>query len=192
MKPNSLNTNLMLGAAFAGLSLSQLDAATVYNESINGDLSNDFSSPTDLTSTFGNFLSDSGIIGSMTTGTRGSDGTDYFFVQMIGNVSASIPFQFTADNDSGGNISMYLNASEQTSGNFLGGSGNTDFASGSGNSGTINFTTPADGLVQFQVSNETGNATMNYTIGTIPETSTAVLGLAGLAAAALRRRRQQG
>jgi len=192
VKTNSLNTNLLLGAAFAGLSLSQASAATVYNESSDGDLSGPFGSPTDLTSTFGNFLSDSGVIGSISTGTRGSDLANYFYVQMTPNVAASIPYSFSGDSDDGGMIFEYVTVYAHTSGAFLVDGSSSGYMSGSSVSDTLNFITPSDGLVRFAVSQETSNATMNYTIGTVPETGTAVLSLVGLAAAVLRRRRQQG
>ncbi len=195
MKPNAFNTNLLLGAAFAGLALTDANAATmltVYDESIDGDLSDDFGMPTDLTLTFADFLSDSAVTGTMTTGTRGTDGRDYFFVSMTGNAMASIPFEFGGTQDMGGQLDTFVNVVAHTSGTSLVNSGSAFFNSGTTRTGTFDFTVPADGLVRFQISNESSNATHNYRIGAVPETGTAALGLAGLAAAALRRRRQQG
>jgi MYXO-CTERM domain-containing protein len=189
MKSSSIPHNLLMGAAFAGLSMASAQAATVLTETTDfSDISN---APTDLTATFPDFLLDSGILGSISTGTAGSDFSDHVQVQMSPSASASIPYILSGSSTTSPSISMYLTAFS-SSGLSLANAGFTSFPSGGSTSGTLDFTVPVDGIVRFSVDNEVGNAAMNYSIGAVPETGTAVLGLAGLAAAALRRRREQG
>ncbi len=92
MPPINAPQNVLLAAAFAGLSISATtaEAATVLTETT--DFSNDSGNPTDLTTTFTNFLSDSGIIGSIN---NSGDFSDYFTVAMTPNAAATIPVFFS-------------------------------------------------------------------------------------------------
>ena len=88
------NNHLLLNAAFAGLALSSAEAVTVYDENSRGDLSDLSGSPTDLTSTFSDFLSDSGVIGSLafTNDANSEDFSDNFLVQAHGKYFSLDPF----------------------------------------------------------------------------------------------------
>ncbi len=81
---------------------------------------------------------------------------------------------------------FYLNAFT-SAGVFITSAGFSMPLSGTLYQGALNFTTPANGQVVFRADMEGGAATMNYSIGTVSEPST---GLLGLAAAALHRRRK--
>lgn len=175
MSLNKAPQNVLLAAAFAGLSTSA-HAATVLTETT--DFSNVFTSPTDLTSTFSNFLADCGIIGSINDS---GDFADRFTVSMMPNAIASIPVLFSVAEN------YYVEVLNSSRNNLAGVSA---FSSDPAIPRNLNFTVPADGLVTFSVSQEEGNSTMSYTIGTVPEPGSSALTIAGLAAAALRRRRK--
>ncbi len=177
----------MLGAALAGLSLVSTDAeAVVYFEST--DFSNNFNTPTDLSSNFANFLNNHGIVGSLTV--SGGDNIDYIRVNVAPSTLAAINFRASASipNPYFG-LFAYDSAGIQLSNGYL-------FVmpdAGTTYEGALTpFTTPADGIIMLGTSNEAGSGTtINYSIGAVPEPTSALLGAAGLAAAALRRRNRK-
>lgn len=181
--PNT-SSSLLLGAALAGLATFTPDAeaATVYTETT--DLSNGVLSPTDLTSTFTDFVADGGIVGQMFIG---PDFCDAILINGPASSSVSIPFSITA---SSSNVWFTLNA-------YNGGSLGTKLVNmpnaGQTYSDTLTFIMPASGKVTLYTTqnHEFGGHTYNYTIGAVPEASTGMLSLAAMAAAALRRRREQ-
>ncbi len=175
----------MLGAAFAGLSClaTEANAATVFTETT--DFSNSYGSPTDLSSIFANFLDGGSVVGQMVIG---SDYADVFSVNVTPNTLVSIPW--TVSN----NTPEYfgLGVANPSSGNaMIAFEWVNTVAGGTPVQRTLNFTTPASGKITFYTSQESGSATFNYTVGPmVPEPTTGLLSLAGLAAAALRRRRE--
>ena len=174
----------LIGAALAGLSCfaPEAGATTVFTETT--DFTNNFSSPTNLLSTFANFLDGGGVVGQINTF---GDYADCFELNVTPNTEVSIPWSVSS---STANQYFYLNVFDEL-GNFLKGSFSTTPESNTLYQSALVFTTPASGKIQFGVSQEASSATFNYTIGaTVPEPTTGLLSLAGLAAAALRRRRE--
>lgn len=188
MHPNSLKTSsLLLGAALAGLAgvSTEAEAATVFTETT--DFSNALDTPADLTATWGNFVTSGGIAGAIAPGT--SDTVDYIKVSAPANTSVSIPYSATATSS---NTYFGLNVFDGLSyltGIYL----PSVMVPGQTYDGALTFTMPASGQVTFGTSYEGGSgSTINYTIGaTVPEAGSSVLGLAGMAATALRRRRKE-
>ncbi len=175
----------MLGAALAGLSLVSTDAeAAVYFEST--DFSNNFNTPTDLSSAFANFLSNHRIVGSLMVG--GGDNIDYIRLNVAPSTTAVINFSASASmpNPFFG-LFAYDSAGIQLSNGYL-------FSmpdAGTTYQGALTpFTTPANGIIVLGTSNEAGSGTINYSIDAVPEPTSALLGAAGLAATALRRSRK--
>lgn len=187
MNPTSLKTNsLLLGAALAGLAgiASEAEAATVFTETT--DFSENTATPTDLSSTWSNFVTEGGIAGKIVPGS--SDNTDYILLSGPANTLVSLPYSVTSTT---ANPYFGLNVFNGT--NYVAGSYITSSPTpGQTYTGVLNFTVPANGKFTIGTSNEgAGGSTLNYTIGAVvPEAGTSVLGLAGLAAAALRRRRK--
>ncbi|RYD21988.1 MAG: hypothetical protein EOP88_09505 [Verrucomicrobiaceae bacterium] len=186
MHPSSLKTSsFLLGAALAGLAgvATEAEAATVVTETT--DFSNSFLAPTDLTSTWADFVSSGGIAGVITPGT--SDFSDYVLISAPANTLVSIPFSVTSTT-----ANPYFGLSAFNGGSSLAGTYLPSMpVAGDTYTGTLNFTMPASGQVTIGTSHESAAGTINYTIGaTVPEAGSSVLGLAGMAAAALRRRRK--
>lgn len=177
----------MLGAAFAGLSClaTDADAVTVYAPAVfteSDDFSNISGAPTDLSSTFGNFLNGDGIQGF----TGAGDWTDAIKVNVSPSTQAAVNFRASSSvSNPFFGINVFNSAGTFIGGGYLDTMPLTDTYY----EGTLSFVTPADGLVIFATNHEAGGATINYSIGAVPEPSAALLGLAGVAALALRRRR---
>lgn len=186
-RQHSLKTNsLLLGAALAGLSgiSTEADGATVVHMETT-DFSDSLSSPTYLTSIWTDFVSSGGIQGELdSTG----DFNDVFTVSAIPGTNASIPF--SGSYSEGFGTIFYIIVYD--------GNGALEHLTdatllltepGEAGSTFLNFTVPASGLVTFEVGREGGAA--SYTLGaTVPEAGTSAMGLAAMAAAALRRRRR--
>ncbi len=188
MHPNSLKTHsLLLGAALAGLTGLSTDAegATVFTETT--DFSDNLTTPTDLSATWSDFVSSGGIAGRVMPGT--TDYTDYVLVSAPANTVVSIPYSATSTTSN-----PYFGLNAFNGGSYLAGSYlDTMPTPGQTYNGMLNFTMPSSGKVTIGTSQEAGfGTTVNYTIGaTVPEASSSVLALAGMAAAALRRRRDK-
>ena len=175
----------LIGAALAGLSCfaPEAGAATVLTETT--DFSNDVNAPTNLSSTFPNFLVGGGVAGQIDTF---GDNIDTFELNVTPNTEVSIPWSVSSS--SANNQYIYLSVFDDL-GNYINGSSLETLESNTPFQSTLDFTTPASGKIRFGVSQEASSTTLNYTIGaTVPEPTTGLLSLAGLAAAALRRRRE--
>lgn len=187
MHPSSLKTSsLLLGAALAGLAgvATEAEAATVVTETT--DFSNTTASPTDLSSTWANFVTSGGIAGAIMPGT--SDSVDYVLISAPANTLVSIPYSATSTA-----ASPYFGLNVFNGGSYITGTYLSNMpVAGQTYTGVVEFTMPASGQVTLGTSNEGAfGSTINYTIGaTVPEAGSSVLGLAGMAAAALRRRRK--
>jgi hypothetical protein len=186
MQPNPLLINsVLLSAALAGLAevATEADAATVFTESV--DFSDDVSNPADLSATWSDFTTSGGIAGTLSPGI--SDYGDAFTISAPANTQVEIPYSARSSSPHASfGFAMY-DGSEFIGYDYLSSmpiADETYF-------GVLSFNVPASGKVTFVTSYEGGGAeVLNYTIGaTIPEVGSSVLGLAGLAAAALRRRR---
>ncbi|RYG96726.1 MAG: hypothetical protein EON58_11410 [Alphaproteobacteria bacterium] len=187
MHPTSIQTtSLLLGAAFAGLAgvAPEAKAATIVTETVDfGDYSFE---ATDLTTTWTNFAADGGIAGNVTVAS--GDYGDFVVVSAPANTQVTIPVSFTS-------------SVEDPYAGFQVITGNTlltyaDFSTVTPNVtqyGSLTFTVPASGQVTIGLFQESGmGSVLDYTIGqTVPEAGSSVLGLAGMAAAALRRRRSK-
>lgn len=154
--------------------------AAVYVEPT--DFSNNVSLPTDLTGQFSNFLAGNQITGTVS----GTDYWDHFKVSVtpLTQVKLNIRAYFPNDTD-------FLTISATgLSGQFL---DSFDFQGklGEASEDVLEFMSPTDGIVQFSVGLE-GGGPVNYSVGAVPEPTTGLLGLAGLAASALHRRRKNG
>lgn len=174
----------MLGAALAGLSLVSTDAgATVYIEST--DFGDSSVAATDLSSTFGNFLNDHGILGSMDSG--GGDNNDFIRLNVAPSTSAVINFSASG---TFADLYFYLLA-YNSAGGLLASNSFSMPVIGQTYQSSLSFITPSDGIILLGAggSSEGGPGTFNYSIGAVPEPTSALLGAAGLAAAAMRRRR---
>lgn len=160
------------------------NAATLVTETT--DFSNLTSTATDLTATWANFVTDGGVAGSISPG--GTDGHDYFMVSAPANTPVVVPFSLTTlGSVTFPSIFVYDGQTNSQLGSLYYGS-NLDV--GEEFTGNLSFTAPSSGKVIFGFSHEGGSGLANYTIGAVPEAGTSVLGLAGLAAAALRRHRK--
>jgi len=183
MNPKAPLPNILLSAALAGLAITadQANAATtIFTEVI--DFSNDSENPTNLQAQFTDFAVDSQVNGTLSST---GDSIDYFIVKVSDGAEVSLPFLFSGT--ANGLISMSVTVSRFGEVFAV---AQPNFVTGESAVGTLNFTAPNDGIVIFTLSHESSRSALNYTIGAIPEPGTSVLGLAGLAAAALRRKRQ--
>lgn len=176
----------LLGAAFAGLSLLPVDADAgvtfIYDSTT--DFSNNYNLPTDLTGQYTNYTNSTRIEGSISSG----DYSDNFKVAMtpFAQVSIDMKATFAA---SGEYFWMTVSNADSP---FTQLATTSDLVSTSANqqiSRTLTFTVPQSGRVTFSTGYE-GGSPVNYAIGSVPEPTTGLLGLAGLAAAALHRRRR--
>ena len=186
MTPRSSLTagKTLLGAALAGLSLVSTDAeAAVYTEST--DFGNSFETATDLSSTFGNFLEDNQILAVLQL--NNSDQSDFVAVSVAPSTAAVINLSAsrTAGADSYFGLQVLSGSGAYLAGyNFALTDLDTTYED------QLSFMTPADGILVFNTQHESAGGTFNYSIGSVPEPASALLGAAGLAAAALRRRRE--
>ncbi|RYD21990.1 MAG: hypothetical protein EOP88_09515 [Verrucomicrobiaceae bacterium] len=185
MHPNSLKTtSLLLGAALAGLAgvSTEAQAATIFTETT--DFSEDATEPTDLTTTWANFVTSGGIAGSITIGT---DYADNVRISAPANTLVTIPISFTSTVSE-----PYLNIYAFDGEAFRDSAFYEVVTPGQTYSRDYTFMMPSSGQIVIGLFHESGpSGTINYTIGaTVPEASTSMLGLAGMAAAALRRRRK--
>lgn len=183
-------TKILLGAALAGLSCysATANAATIYTETT--DFENNLPATTDLSTTFSDFSSQSIVYGSISTGTV-YDPSDSFMVSFAPGNLVSIPFTVISDGTASVLFTMYALEQGNSSGNQLAsGSVFTSATPGESVSGSINFVTPLSGKLVFYTETEVGSTTFNYSVGSVPEPSTGLLSLAGLATAALQRRRK--
>lgn len=156
--------------------------AAVYMEST--DFGPNTASPTNLNSTFGNFLDDHGIVGVVDI--AGADFNDYVTVSVAPNSLTTIEFRAssTATNPYFG-MNVFSASGSYITGNSI----SAMPEPGTTYESSVSFITPTDGIIMFGTNHEQGSGTINYSIGVIPEPTSALLGAAGLAAAALRRRR---
>ena len=169
----------------AGLSLMPTEGeAATYMEAT--DFGGNFNAATDLTSTFSNFLNDSIITGSIQP--VETDTLDFFRVNVAPNTATSIPFSvFSTIGNSAFGFDVY-----NSGGNYIwNGYTGLMVSADTTYEGVISFMTPADGIVIFGTSYESGPATINYSIGAVPEPTSALLAAAGIAASALVRRRNR-
>lgn len=184
-------SKILLGAALAGLSCycATANAATIYTETT--DFEDYLPATTDLSLTFSDFSSQSIVYGSISTGTV-YDPSDSFMVSFAPGELVSIPFTVISDGTASVQFTMYALEEGKSSGDFLAvGSVFTSATPGESVSGSIDFTTPANGKLVFYTETEVGNTTFNYSVGSsVPEPATGLLSLAGLATAALQRRRK--
>ena len=149
------------------------------------DFGDSFNAATDLSSTFGNFLNESMITGTVLPG--GTDGADFFRVSVAAGTAASIPFR--AYSSSGGSFGFNVFDSTGTTIAFV--DAGLPNSPGTASDVIISFMTPADGIIVFGTNYEAGASTINYSIGAVPEPTSALLAAAGIAASALVRRRNR-
>ena len=149
------------------------------------DFGNSLGAATDLTSTFGNFLNDSMVTGTILPG--GTDSADFFTVSVAAGTAASIPFR--AYSSSGGFFGFNVFDSTGTAIAFV--DAELSNSPGTASDVIISFMTPADGIIVFGTNYEAGASTINYSIGAVPEPTSALLAAAGIAASALVRRRNR-
>lgn len=185
MHPKSIQTtSLLLGAAFAGLAgiAPEAEAATIHTEV--GDFNDNPFEATDLTATWSNFITSGGIAGSITIG---SDYSDNVLISGPANTLVTIPISFTSSV-----AEPYLNIYAFDGEAYRDSAFYDEVTPGQTYTRDFTFVMPASGQIVLGLYHETGpSGTIDYTIGaTVPEAGTSVLGLAGMAAAALRRRRK--
>lgn len=170
---NSNQTPLM-AIAMAGILAPSANAATILETT---DFSNNVASPTAL-GAFNPAVD--AIIGSV----RNPDFNDY--ILLSGTPGASVSLRLSLyDPDA----TPFINFSISDDANFSGFIDNRVYSSPTADD-TIVFTVPADGDYMLSVSNGEGVGGYSYTIGTVPEPGSGALLGAGLAAAALRRKRK--
>lgn len=188
MHPKSIQTtSLLLGAAFAGLAgiAPEAEAATIHTEV--GDFSDNPFEATDLTATWSNFATSGGIAGRLLTGEPDYDYGDYMLVAAPAGTEVSIPFSVTSTIPDPFVFVMAFDGEASPDDEFI-----EVLAAGVTYNGVLNFTMPSSGQIVLGLYHESGQeGTIDYTFGaTVPEASSSMLGLAGMAAAALRRRRK--
>jgi hypothetical protein len=170
------NQTPLMAIAMAGILAPAANAATILEIT---DFSNNVASPTVL-GAFNPAVD--AIIGSA----RNPDCND--FILLSGTPGAPVSLRLSLyDPDS----TPFINFSIYDNPNFSGFIANRAYSSPTADD-TIVFTVPADGDYMVNVSNSEGSGGYNYTIGTVPEPGTGALLGAGLAAAALRRKRKGG
>lgn len=181
-----LSTSSLLGVALAGITClaQQAGAATTFTEVT--DFGNSTITATDLSAEFIDFAVAGGIIGQMILNNSVNDYADYFMVNATASSLVSIPT--TCMSSTGGGYFGLVVYS--TAGEYLGGNSFYPEIAGSTYNSNLSFTVPANGKVVIGTNHESGNTTLNYTLGVVPEPSTGLLSLAAVAAAALRRRRE--
>lgn len=181
-----IQTSSLLGVALAGITClaQQAGAATTFTEVT--DFGNSTPAATDLSAEFIDFAVAGGIIGQMVLSNSVTDNADFFVLNATASSLVSIP---TTCMSSAGSGYFAFNVFT-TAGSFIGGNNFSPEIAGSTYSSILSFTVPANGKVIIGTSQESGNTTFNYTLGAVPEPSTGLLGLAAVAAAALRRRRE--
>lgn len=165
-----------MAIAMAGILSPAANAATILETT---EFSDDAASPTVL-GAFNPAID--AIIGSV----KSPDVYDY--IQLSGTPNATFSLKLSLYDPDG---SPALNFSIYDDPNFSGFIASGFYDSPTADD-TIVFTVPTDGDFVVILNNGEGSGGYNYTIGTVPEPGTGALLGAGLAAAALRRKRKGG
>jgi hypothetical protein len=168
------NQSPLMAIALAGILSPAANAATIFETT---DFSNSAASPTVL-GAFNPAVD--AIIGSV----KNPDLDD--FILLSGTPGAPVSLKLSLYDS---NPTPFINFSIYDNANFSGFIDNRVYSSPTADD-TIVFTVPADGNYMVNVSNTEGAGGYNYTIGTVPEPGAGALFGAGLAAAALRRKRK--
>jgi PEP-CTERM motif len=172
---NNHQTPLM-AIAMAGILAPSANAATILETA---DFSNNVASPT-VMGAFNPAVD--AIIGSV----KSPDFND--FILLSGTPGATVSLKLSLyDPDTSPSLNFFIYDDPNFSGFLL----STYYFSPTADD-TIVFTVPADGDYMVNLNNGEGVGGYNYTIGTVPEPGSGALLGAGLAAAALRRKRKGG
>ena len=166
-----------MAIAMAGILAPSANAATILETT---DFSNSVGSPTAL-GAFNPAVD--AVIGSV----KNPDLND--FMLLTGTPGASVSLRLSLYDPDSGPFAPFINFSIYDNANFIGFIDNRAYSSPTADD-TFVFTVPADGDYMVNVSNGEGSGGYAYTIGTVPEPGSGAQLGAGLAAAALRRKRK--